>query len=157
MTKHIQAYFQNEDQAESARTSLLPFEMDLVEVSSLDHSIGRNHNLLVPLLPLNNGYSTANGVGVVGMPNTISAQGVIPVAALGDSDDEERMINGERADTEKDRPDFDSELSPVVDVTAADDDYENLKYVLTAKVKDAEYDDIVHKLRTHGAYVEHLD
>ncbi|WP_410772541.1 hypothetical protein [Fontibacillus sp. BL9] len=159
MAKHIQAYFRSEDQAEGARTSLLTFEMEQVEVSSLDHSIGRSHNILVPLLPVNSTTTNTGGTyGAVGIPGTVSAQGVLPVVAMGDKDAEDGKINGERVDTERDRPDFDSELDPVTDVTGiSDDDYRNLKYVLTAKVRESDYDDIVHKLRLQGAFVEHLD
>ncbi|MEK5477415.1 hypothetical protein NYE70_10695 [Paenibacillus sp. FSL R5-0407] len=159
MAKHIQAYFMSEDQAEGARTSLLPFEMEQVEVSSLDHSIGRSHNILVPLLPLNSTTTNTGGTyGAVGIPGTVSAQGVIPVVAMGDDDSDDGRINGERVDTERDRPDFDSELDPVIDANNfSDDDFSNLKYVLTAKVKETDYDDIVHKLRSRGAFVEHLD
>ena len=41
------------------------------------------------------------------------------------------------------------------DVTSAD--YDDLHYVLSAKVRDEDYDAIVHKLRSNHAYVEELD
>ncbi len=159
MAKHIQAYFMSEDQAEGARTSLLTFDMDQVEVSSLDHSIGRTHNILVPLLPVNSTTTNTGGTyGAVGVPGTVSGQGVLPVVTMGDNDGVDGKINGERVDTEIDRAGVDSELDPIVDVNGVNDkDFENLKYVLTAKVKETDYDDIVHKLRSRGAFVEHLD
>ncbi|WP_435924515.1 hypothetical protein [Paenibacillus sp. DYY-L-2] len=159
MSKHIQAYFKSEDQAEGARTSLLPYEMDQVEVSSLDHSIGRSHNLLLPLLPLNStSVNTGGTYGAIGVPGTVTAQNVLPVMAVRDQDERDGLVNGERPDPDLDRASRDSELAPVMDVTGAtDDDFDNLRYVLTAKVKDEDYEGIVHKLRTHGAFVEHLD
>lgn len=159
MSKHIQAYFQSEDQAEGARTSLLPYEMDQVEVSSLDRTIGRTHNILLPLLPVNsNSVNTGGAYGSIGVPGTVTGQSVLPVMAMRDGDDKDGTVNGERPDPDLDRVSRDSELAPVMDINGAtDDDFDNLRYVLTAKVKDEDYDGIVHKLRTHGAFVEHLD
>lgn len=153
MSKHIQAYFKTEDQAEGARTSLLPYETEQVEVGSLDRTIGRNSNILVPLLPLNgSGVNTGGTYGSVGVPGTVSAQGVVPVVAMTDRTDDNETTGGERTQAEAAEPD------PVVDMAHADDgDYEDLKVVLTAKVRDADYDAIVRKLRMQGAYVEHLD
>ncbi|WP_334075649.1 hypothetical protein [Paenibacillus sp. A14] len=155
MSKHIQAYFKSEDQAEGARTSLLPYETEQLEVGALDRSIGRNSNILVPLLPLNgSGVDTGGTYGSVGVPGTVSAQGVVPVVAMAGRTDDNEPVSGERERAQGDVPGS----GPVVDVTRTDEgDYDDLKYVLTAKVRDNDYDDIVRKLRMQGAYVEHLD
>lgn len=34
------------------------------------------------------------------------------------------------------------------------DDYDNLHYVLSVKVKDEEYEEVVNKIRSKGGYVE---
>lgn len=153
MAKHIQAYFKSEDQAEGARTSLLTFEMEQVEIGSLDRSIGRSQNVLVPLVPMNSAATNTGGAyGTAGIPGAVTGQSVMPPAMIQDRD--EQIRNGERVDDGHER----LQSEPVVDVTDVDDkEFNELKYVLSAKVSDADYEDIVHKLRTHGAFVEHLD
>ncbi|GAA0138084.1 hypothetical protein YSY43_49250 [Paenibacillus sp. YSY-4.3] len=152
MAKHIQAYFKNEDQAEGARTSLLPFETEQVEVGRLDQSIGRDTNILVPFVPVNNS-ATGGTYGAVGYPGAAGGQGFVPVVmpnstiADGDRDNEGAMEGRER-----------DEVNPVVDLNDfGDEDYDSLQYVLSLKVRDQDYDDVVHKLRSQGAFVAQLD
>lgn len=154
MAKHIQAYFRSEDDAEGARTSLLTFETEQVEVGALDTSIGRNGNLLVPFMPINGGVSNGGGTaGVAGLPSTASAQGVIPVVSKRDSVNEEGTVRDELPDRRED-----GVIDPVLNVASySDEDYSNLKYVLSLKAKDEDYEMIIHKLRGMGAFVERLD
>lgn len=158
MAKHIQAYFRNEDDAEGARTSLLTFETEQVEVGALENSIGRNDNLLVPFMPINGGVSYGGGTaGVSGLPSTASAQGVVPVVppvvSRQDSVNGEEPVRDELPERRED-----GVIDPVLDVSPySDEDYSNLKYVLSLKTKDEDYEMIIHKLRGMGAFVERLD
>lgn len=156
MAKHIQAYFKSEDEAEGARASLLPYETEQMEVGALDASIGRNGDLLVPLVPINGGLGNggAGTASVAGMPGTASAQGVVPVVTEHDNSDE----NGTVSDELPDRTREDGVPDPLINVSAfSDEDYDNLRYVLSLKVKDEDYEMIVHKLRGRGAFVDRLD
>lgn len=152
MAKHIQAYFKSEDQAEGARTSLLSFETEQVEVGRLEQSIGRDANILVPFVPVSN--SAAGGTyGAVGYPGAAGGQGFVPVVmpnstiADGGGDHEEAMARKERDETD-----------PVMDLNDfGDEDYDSLQYVLSLKVRDQDYDAVVHKLRSQGAFVAKLD
>lgn len=62
MSKHIQAYFCSEDQAEGARSHLIPYGIEQLEVGKLEKGIGRSSNLLVPFAPIQNATSTASGL-----------------------------------------------------------------------------------------------
>lgn len=61
-------------------------------------------------------------------------------------------------DTERgsrDNVNEDGDLLDAADVSSAD--YDDLRYVLSAKVRDEDYEEIVHKLRSNQAYVEELN
>ncbi|MNJ45806.1 hypothetical protein [Paenibacillus bouchesdurhonensis] len=152
MAKHIQAYFRSEDQAEGARTSLLSFETEQVEVGRLEQSIGGDSGILVPFVPVNNS-ATGGTYGAVGYPGAAGGQGIIPVVGpdgpiTGEDENEEQIEN------RRNRYESDS----VVDLNDfGDEDYDSLKYVLSVKVQDKDYDAAVHKLRSQGAYVAQLD
>lgn len=154
MAKHIQAYFRSEDDAEGARTSLLTFETEQVEVGALETSIGRNGNLLVPFMPINGGISPGGGTATVaGLPSTASAQGVIPVVSRQESVNAEGTVRDELPEQRED-----GVLDPVLNVSSfSDEDYNRLKYVLSLKAKDEDYEMIIHKLRGMGAFVERSD
>lgn len=154
MAKFIQAYFRNEDEAEGARTSLLTFETEQVEVGALDASIGRNGNLLVPFIPINGTVSNGGGIaGVSGGPSTIAAQGVIPVVSKQNSVNEEGTIRDELPEQQEGEG-----VNPVLNVSSySNADYDSLKYVLSLKAKEEDYEMIIHKLRGMGAFVERLD
>lgn len=152
MAKHIQAYFKSEDQAEGARMSLLPFETEQVEVGRLDQSIGRDLSLQIPFVPVNN-IATGGTYGAVGYPGTSGGQGAVPVVtpssslADGGRDDEEGS-----EETKRQEADFAGGLNDL-----GDEDYDSLKYVLSLKVRDQDYEAVVHKLRSQGAFVAKLD
>lgn len=154
MAKFIQAYFRNEDEAEGARTSLLTFETEQVEVGALDASIGRNGNLLVPFIPINGTASNGGGIaGVSGGPSTTAAQGVIPVVSKQSSVNEEGTIRDELPERQEGEG-----VNPVLNVSSySNEDYDSLKYVLSLKAKEEDYEMIIHKLRGMGAFVERLD
>ncbi|MCM3785583.1 hypothetical protein M3231_21695 [Neobacillus mesonae] len=145
MSKRIQAYFRTEDDAEGARTSLQVFATEQLEVGTLDSSIGRSSRILIPLVPQNN-VGGVNSTGAVGTAAGTQAEAVIPVVTDRDRDDVAAAnINGNR----------EGGLLNAEDVSS--DDYDDLRYVLSAKVRDDEYDQIVNKIRSNGGYVEVFD
>lgn len=152
MTKHIQAYFSTEDQVEGARLSLLPFEAEQVEAGNVEGRTGPDDNLLVPLLPANNG--TMNTAGTSGpiafpLPGTMrGGQGVIPVFAIGDRNAGD-TLNGEHSEAVS----GDRAMGPRAEGIDTGDAPEGWKYVLSARVKDSDYDGVVQKLREQGAYI----
>ncbi|MDO7908096.1 hypothetical protein Q5741_16940 [Paenibacillus sp. JX-17] len=152
MAKQIQAYFKTEDQAEGARTSLQAYRTEHLEVGKLDSAIGRDRRLIIPLVPYNNSGSmnTAGAVGFTGAAGAGSyANNVVPVVAENDRD-----ISREDAPN-SDAPPSDDNLLGAGEVDP--DDYNDLTYVLSAKVSDEDYEAIVQKLRQNNAYVESFD
>ncbi|RUT43316.1 hypothetical protein EJP82_20400 [Paenibacillus anaericanus] len=144
MSKHIQAYFKSEDDAEGARSSLLPLGLEQLEVGHLDQAMGRTSNLQVPLSPANTGsMATGNVVATGGYSGSTPSLGIIPI------------VSSNVADGEVERPD--EALDAVVGFENIGDVDSDLQYVLNAKVKDSEYDDVVQKLRSQGAYVAQLN
>lgn len=150
MTKQIQAYFKTEDDAESAKTKLLGFETEHLEVSRLGEHLGRNNQILLPIAPVNMaGNMNAGGAtGSMGAPSAYPASG-IPIV-------DDRDPSEESAEDRLDRTKDDNTLLGTADISP-DEDYHNLEYVLAAKVQDNEYDEIVNKLRANGAHVEIFD
>ncbi|AOZ91873.1 hypothetical protein [Paenibacillus crassostreae] len=146
MSEQIQAYFQTEDQAEGAKTSLIGYKTENLEVSRLETTIGRNRNLQLPLVAFNPS-GNINTAGSLGVPGTggIAGNNIVPI--MDDIDD--------RSDVESE-----SNINKTGDLTDAGDvdtnDYDNLKYVLVAKVEDEHYDEIIQKLRQNGAHIEAL-
>lgn len=142
MSKHIQAYFTSEDQAEGARSSLITYQLEQLEVGSLEKAIGRSSNLLIPFAPLEN-VSTFAATGMnpsSGFASTTASQGVVPLVT--DLDNNNKSHNEDREEDEA-----------VTQMVEPDDNEGDLKYVLSAKVEDHNYDEVVHKLRSLGAYV----
>ena len=148
MAKHIQAYFRTEDEAEGARTSLQTFRTEHLEVGQLDSAVGRDKRILLPLVP----YNTAGGAGTNGTmgvgtaPGVPASENVVPVVSNVDR-------NADR--DSRDNLNRDGDLLGAADVSS--DDYDDLHYVLSAKVQDEDYDEIIHKLRSNNAYVEELN
>lgn len=141
MSKHIQAYFQTEDQAESAKTTLLTYKTENLEVSKLGETIGRNNNLMLPLVAVNPSGNVNNSGAVGVMGGGVAGNNIVPII---DND----IDSGSNVNTN-------GTFVDAADVTP--DNYENLNYVLVAKVKDEQYDEIVQKLRQVHAYVEKMD
>ncbi|GGA41894.1 hypothetical protein [Paenibacillus physcomitrellae] len=152
MSRHIQAYFKTEDDAESARTRLIGYSMENLEVGRLEGGLGNDHEILIPIAPVGNtpgmyagGAQTAGGVG----GGVYTTQGAIPLNNVRDNETE-----AER-DRREDRPEQDDlELGTY---PLSNDDYNDLQYVLSARVDDQQYEEVVQKLRSEGAYVERFD
>jgi hypothetical protein len=146
MSKQIQAYFQTEDQAEGAKTTLIGYKTEHLEVSKLENSIGRKTNPLVPLVAMNpsGNMGTAGAIGITGAGG-IAGNSIVPVV-LG-NDIESDVPKGSNTNEKGD-------LTNAADINS--DNYEALNYVLSAKVEDEHYDEIVQKLRQVNAHIEAL-
>jgi hypothetical protein len=146
MSKQIQAYFQTEDQAEGAKTTLIGYKTEHLEVSKLENSIGRKANPIVPLVAMNpsGNMGTSGAIGVTGTGG-ITGNNVVPVVV--GNDIESDTTKGSNVSEQ-------SDLTNAADTTK--DNYEALNYVLSAKVEDEHYDEIVQKLRQVNAHIEAL-
>ncbi|USB34293.1 hypothetical protein [Paenibacillus sp. YPG26] len=160
MSKHIQAYFETESQAEGAKTSLLSFEIEHLETGALENTLTSNNNLLGPVISANNLGTTIVGgavlgsgaYGASGFTGTNGPQAVLPLAALNDeasNHNDTGYVDTGRDEHQRDRRE-DTQVSSKSNV-------DDLKYVLSATVKETEVDSVINKLRSQGAYVELLD
>ncbi len=149
MTKHIQAYFRTEDQVEGARISLLSYAPDQVEAGRTDDRRGEDNKLVVQLLPVPNGSMNSGGTVGLPLPGTLrGGQSALPIFAFGDRGAGD-TLNGEHSEAVA----GEREMDPARNVVDPGDGPEGWKYVLSAAVKDEDYDRIVQKLRAHGAYI----
>jgi len=150
MSKHIQAYFRTESEAEGARMSLMTFTTEQLEVGELQGAVGfggdRGGRVVVPLVPLagtNNTTYTGGTAAAGGAGNMIGDQAV-PVPPPSDSS----AVGGRPIDKDD-----------VMDVNenASDADLRDLTYTLSVKVKDEDYAAVVRKLRNNNGYVHVYD
>ncbi|MFK4303560.1 MULTISPECIES: hypothetical protein [unclassified Paenibacillus] len=150
MEKQIQAYFRTEDEAEGARSSLQAYRTEHLEVGALDDALGRDTRVLIPMLPYNNTGTAGAAIPVAGA----YSENIIPEAENGEADrgTARRDLNEDRSGT----TDHDTGLLHATDVYI-NGDQDELRYVLSAKVNDADYDEVVHKLRSNRGYVAQLD
>ncbi|WP_211747558.1 hypothetical protein [Paenibacillus sp. Marseille-Q4541] len=147
MTKMIQAYFRTEDEAEGARTSLQVYATEQLEVGALESNIGRENRILIPFVPNNTvgGTGTSGGAGVAGM-GTVQGTPVVPIITDNERDEVAAAdINGNR------------EGGILNAEGISSDDLDDLHYVLSCKVKEDEYNDVVNKIRQNGGFVEVFD
>jgi len=153
MSKQIQAYFKTEDDAEQAKTKLIGIRTEQLEVGRVGTALEGNRRILLPFAPAGmtgSGVTTGSASAAAGVSGA-----AYPLPVVMSADDEEGDRNGARRTveeasmnrTEDDGPVLDSE-----DVFA--DRYDDLEYVLSCKVQDREYADVVNTLRNHGGYVE---
>ncbi|MFD1989190.1 hypothetical protein ACFSGI_04420 [Paenibacillus nicotianae] len=148
MTKHIQAYFQTEDQAEGARTTLQTFNVKQLEVGRLPHQISQSGKVLVPLVPI--ATNTGGAVGTAGAPSGAGPGGIVAPTAI--IENREDRLEGE------DSPHSDNDNDSAYSASnATEKDYDDLKYVLSASVMEADVEHVVQALRTNNAFVEILD
>ncbi|GAB6929399.1 hypothetical protein JCM10914A_33820 [Paenibacillus sp. JCM 10914] len=154
MSKQIQAYFRTEDDAEGARTTLLTYNTEHLEVGRLENRIRSGGNILVPIVPWTNSGTAGSTAGAttIGAPGgVVGAPGLIVGATNRERDiAEDRAVDGDDAQ--------DAETTTgwrEADVT--DSDYGDLSYALSVKVRDEDYENIVHELRANNAYVERFE
>ncbi|MBW4080229.1 hypothetical protein [Paenibacillus sp. S150] len=144
MTKRIQAYFRTEDEAEGAKTALIPYGVEGLEVSALtdplDKGDHRSRNILLPLVPYNNSAMAGGAFGVAGASGSLSGAAIVP---------------GIRVD---DDPDDDTDARSAGDVRSEKDvddrDLGNLHYVMDLKVSEEKHNEVIEVLRGKRAFVE---
>ncbi|MBC8079577.1 MAG: hypothetical protein H7X86_04485 [Gorillibacterium sp.] len=138
MSKHIQAYFQTEDDAFAVNTKLQGYGLEQLEVSKVPENIGGDRNILVPLgAGLSPGSASVSGgtgggpggAGISGGGGTgpIVGGGVIPAAPSSNERDSRKLYDGDR---------------------------NHFQYVLSAKVKDELHDEVIDMIRNNKGYVE---
>ncbi|MEJ8304063.1 hypothetical protein [Saccharibacillus sacchari] len=146
MSKHIQAYFKTESEAEGARMSLMTFTTEQLEVGELQGNVGfggdRGGRVVVPLVPLTGANTTTytGGTAAAGGAGSMIGDQAVPVPRSSDSSD----VGG--------RP-IDKDDVHDVNENASDADLRDLTYTLSAKVKDEDYEAVVRKLRNSNGYV----
>lgn len=149
MSKHIQAYFKTESEAEGARMSLMTFTTEQLEVGELQGGVGSGGSggrVVVPMVPMSGtgtgGFSgTAGGSG---SPGSMVGDQAIPVPGHRDSGD----LGGQPIDQKEADDNYED---------ASDTDLRDLTYTLSVKVKDEDYRDVVRKLRNSNGYVHVYD
>lgn len=83
MSKHIQAYFQTENEAEHIRTLLQTYDTEAVEVGKLDDGYRGDRRVILPIIGVSSDMQS-NGAGIV----AANAGGLAPATVIGDMDDE---------------------------------------------------------------------
>lgn len=147
MTKRIQAYFSTEDAAEGAKTALIPYGVEGIEVSALTDPLdtGRNsrRNILLPLAPFNTSATAAGGVySTGGAAGPLTGAAIVPGVV---ADEPGRVEEGRT----------EGEVHSSSDLRNSD--LENLHYVMDLKVAENHYNEVVEVLRGKQAYVEIFD
>ncbi|AIQ60387.1 hypothetical protein [Paenibacillus borealis] len=148
MTKRIQAYFSTEDAAEGAKTALIPYGVEGIEVSALTDPLdtgGNNRrNILIPLAPYNTSATAAGGVYAAGgAAGPLTGAAIVPGVTV---DDDLGRTDDERTA---------GEVHSGSDLKSSDLD--NLHYVMDLKVAENHYNEVVEVLRGKQAYVEIFD
>jgi hypothetical protein len=117
----------------------MAFQTDDVEVGRLSDSVARSDLTALAFYPMsNNGFIVGTG------PATLSAQGLYHLV---DMEDGQNEIDADHENTVRD--------DALDDVAAGEMD--RFQYTLSTKVSDDQYENIVHKLRSLGAYIESTD
>ncbi|MFU1794264.1 hypothetical protein ACM1RC_10375 [Paenibacillus azoreducens] len=154
MTKQIQAYFKTEDDAEKAKAHLIGENIEHLEVGRMSAAPSGRRRILLPLVPAGMA-ANPNPSGASGMAWAPGAAGIpaVPVVEEGSGlhlqhEGIPPEYSGEEHEEIEDVPEW-------ADLDA--DDYRNLEYILSCKVKDKDHADIVDTLRNHGGYVEIFD
>lgn len=150
MTTRIQAYFRTEDEAEGAKTALIPYGVDSLEVSPLTDPLSTDgnyrNNILIPLVPYNNSAMTSGGgygvTGGVGGAGPIAGAPLVPAVDAVDGPDD---LDNRSAGDVRSGVDF------------SDEDFDNLRYVMEIKVAENQQTEVIEALRRKHAFVEIFD
>lgn len=146
MTRKIQAYFRTENEAEGAKTALFTYNVGGLEVWPLTDKLGRDRNILVPVVPFSNTSLTAGTTGSLGSEGT-PATGAVLVPGLATSDTRANEDDHYRVDE-------DQISGNVADEDLDDGDLDDLQYVMELSVPEESYNEVVEVLRGKNAYVE---
>ncbi|WP_410514369.1 hypothetical protein PaeBR_08250 [Paenibacillus sp. BR2-3] len=143
MTKRIQAYFKTEDEAEGAKTSLISYNVEGLEVWPLTDPLERrDRNILMPLVPLNNGGMAGGAFGTLGTGSP-GAVAIVP----GITDSESLNETDSRSNTNEARD----------NILFHDSDLDDVHYVMDLKVGEQHYSEVIDVLRGKNGYVEVFD
>ncbi|MFC3745362.1 hypothetical protein [Paenibacillus sp. GCM10012306] len=144
MARRIQAYFKTEDDALGAKTALIAYNVEGLEVWPLDDRPGQDRRFLLPVIPLGNSALAAGGFSISGTSGAPGA-GAALVASTGIpetvDDAESRGLSGNAGE--------DNELS--------DEELGELRYIMELKVEEDRYNEVIQILRGKQAYVERFD
>lgn len=143
MTRKIQAYFRTENEAEGAKTSLISYKVEGLEVWPLADTIDTNRNILFPMTPFSNTSVAAGTVGTLGSESTPASSGALLVPGLTRADEDNHY-----------RVDEDQISANVADGDLEDGDLDDLHYVMELNVDEENYNEVVEILRGKRAYVE---
>ncbi|MBY9079615.1 hypothetical protein KIH86_08625 [Paenibacillus sp. HN-1] len=141
MTKRIQAYFRTEDDAEGAKTALIGYKADGLDVWALTDPLGNDRNLLVPLLPVNNLGGISTGTAPASYGAAPAAYPAVVAAAGGEAVDGTSRNNNSGIGDGRTQAYDDADLG-------------DLRYVMEIKASDDDFDAVVHTLRSKNGYVE---
>lgn len=149
MTRKVQAYFRTENEAEGAKTALIAYKVEGLEVWPLTDPIGNDRNILFPIVPFGNTSVAAGTVGTLGTASTPAASTI--------------MVSGlavpESRNDEDDYYEVDEEQisANVADGELEDGDLNDLHYVMELKVAEENYNEVVEILRGKKAFIEVFD
>jgi hypothetical protein len=149
MSRKIQAYFRTENEAEGAKTALISYKVDGLEVWPLTDPIGNDRNILFPIIPLDSASVVAGTTGTLGTASTPAA-GAMLVPGIAASDT--------RADPETHYSVNEDQVSAnVAEGDLEDGDLSELRYVMELSIAEENYNEVVEILRGKGAYVEQFE
>lgn len=144
MSRRIQAYFRTESEAEGAKTALIPYGVEDLEVSPLtdplDLAGNTRTNILLPLAPYNNSAMTGGAFGVAGTTGALGGAAVVPAVDLDEGLDRSDIGN-------------DNEARRDADVNN-EADLSEVHFVMALKVAENHFNEVVETLRGKEAYVE---
>lgn len=154
MSRHIQAYFRNEDGAEASKASLVGYRTEHLEIGRLPNGTELGSLNFVPFFPM----GTHSGMYSGGNPNAgtyPSAAGIagIPTAGISGPNGNPDMPDSDRSERNQAEGTSEVESLNQTDPNPPND----LSYVLSATVREDEYNEIVALLQSRGGYVERVD
>jgi hypothetical protein len=95
MTKKLQAYFKNEDQALNVKVKLMQYELSHIEIGEAE---GTFNGKVIPAIPLIGGANNTLGSGGVGIPGGVLATGYIFNPESEPSAEHHTVLSGEISD-----------------------------------------------------------
>ncbi|WP_379134974.1 hypothetical protein [Paenibacillus sp. sgz500958] len=135
MTRRIQAYFRTEDEAEGAKTALIAYNVEGLDVWPLTDPLDQGR--------FNTTAMAGTAVGTTGGSGSPPAAAIVPGFTSSEVFDD------------RDHRAPDGEIRESSDVR--DGDLKNLHYVMELKAPEEHYNEVVHILRGKHAFVEVFD
>lgn len=149
MTRKIQAYFRTENEAQGAKTALISYQVDGLEVWPLTDPIGDDRRILSPIAPFSNTSIATGTVGSLGADSTPAAGAMllpgVSSSETGDESETNYSVNEDHVS------------AAVADGELEDGDLSELRYVIELSVAEENYNEVVEILRGKGAFLEQFD